>query len=76
MVHVINNGRVVILEQGLHEEAERPDHAHTYKDPQEETINHHGHVFPVFNDLWRQREVRSISIANTAKHKSYDITMI
>ena len=57
MVHVINNGDVVTLEQRLHEEADRPDHAHTHKDPQEETIDHHGHILPVFNDLQRQREV-------------------
>lgn len=56
MVHVIQNGGVVTLEQRLHEEAQRPDHTYKHKDPQEETVDHHGHVLPVFNDL--QREVR------------------
>lgn len=56
MVHVIQNGGVVALEQRLHEEAQRPDHTYKHKDPQEETVDHHGHVLPVFNDL--QREVR------------------
>lgn len=55
MIHVIKNGRVVTLEQRLHEEAQSPDHTHQHKDPQEETVDHHGHVLPVLNDL--QREV-------------------
>lgn len=54
MVHVIDNGGVVTLEQGLHEEANRPNHTHTNKDPQEETVNHHGHVLPIFNNLKRE----------------------
>ena len=58
MVHVINNGSVVTLEQGLHEEADRPDHTHTHEDPQEEAVDHHGHVLPVFDDLQRKREFR------------------
>lgn len=53
-VQLINNGSVVTLEQRLHEEAQRPDHTHTHKDPQEETVDHHGHVLPVFNDLSRE----------------------
>ena len=53
MVDVINNGGVVTLEERLHEEAQRPDHAHKHKDPQEETVYDHGHVLPVFNDLQR-----------------------
>lgn len=64
MVHVINNGGVVTLEQRLHEEANRPDHTHTHKDPQEETVNHHGYVLPVFNDLQGERE-RSLMLTIT-----------
>lgn len=33
MIHVINNGGVITLEQGLHEEAQSPNHTHTHKDP-------------------------------------------
>lgn len=51
VVQVIHYGSVVALEQGLHEEAERPHHTHTHKDPQEEAVDHHGHVLPVFNNL-------------------------
>lgn len=53
MVDVINNGGVVTLEERLHEEAQRPDHTHKHKDPQEESVDDHGHVLPVFNDLQR-----------------------
>lgn len=51
MVHFFNNGGVEALEEGLYEEAHRPDHTHKHKDPQEETVDHHGHILPVFNDL-------------------------
>lgn len=57
MIDVINNRGVITLEQGLHEEAHSPNHTHTHKDPQEETVNHHGHVLPVFNYLQRETEV-------------------
>lgn len=51
MVHVLDDGSVVTLEERLHKEAHRPDHAHQHEDPQEEPVDHHGHVLPVFNDL-------------------------
>lgn len=51
MVHVINDRGVVTLKERLHEEAHRPDHTHQHEDPQEETVDHHGHVLPVLNDL-------------------------
>lgn len=55
MVHVLNDGGVVALKQRLHEEANGPDHTHQHKDPQEKTVDHHGHVLPVLNDLQRGR---------------------
>lgn len=55
MVHVINNRGVVTLEQRLHEEAQCPDHTHAHKDPQKESVDHHGNILPVFNDLQEER---------------------
>lgn len=57
MFCVFDDWGVVTLEQGLHEKSCGADHAHTYKNPQEETVNHHGHIFPVFNDLQKIREI-------------------
>lgn len=61
MLHVVNNWGVVTLKQRLHEKASGADYTHTDENPQEETINHHSHIFPVFNDL--QREERLINAA-------------
>lgn len=51
IVHFFNNGSVKTLEEGLYEEAHCPDHTHKHKDPEEETVDHHGHILPIFNDL-------------------------
>lgn len=55
--HIVNNRGVVTLKQRLHEKASRADYTHTDENPQEETINHHSHIFPVFNDLQRGGEM-------------------
>lgn len=56
MLCIFSNWGVVTLEKGLHEKSCSADHTHTYKNPQEEAVNHHGHIFPVFNDLQKIRE--------------------
>lgn len=41
----------VILEERLHEHAQRAEHAHEHEDPQKEAVNHHGNVLPVLAHL-------------------------
>ena len=41
----------VALEQRLHEDPQRSRQTHQDKDPQEQTVNHHGYVLPVLYDL-------------------------
>lgn len=54
----------VILEERLQEHAHRAKHAHEHKDPQEEAVDHHGNVLPVFTHLWmgmrEKREARGV----------------
>lgn len=45
------------LKKRLHEEPHRPNYTHKHKDPQEKTVDNHRHVFPVFNDLQRDKDV-------------------
>lgn len=47
----ISCGYVVALEERLHEKAQCSHHTHQDEDPQEQTVYHHGNVFPVFDDL-------------------------
>lgn len=68
ILHVINNGGVVTLEQRLHEEAHGPNDADTYKDPQEKTVNHHCHIFPVFNDLQRENKILCVKKVRLSCH--------
>lgn len=53
LLQLICCGGVVALEQRLHEEAQRSHHTHQDEDPQEEPVDHHGHVLPVLDDLGR-----------------------
>ena len=48
-------GRVV-LEEGLQEHAHRAENAHKHKDPQEESVDHHGNILPVLAHLWKWEE--------------------
>ena len=48
---VLCAGRVVALEQRLHEQPQRSDHTHQDEDPQEQPVDHHGDVLPVLDDL-------------------------
>lgn len=41
----------VILEERLKEHAQRAEHAHEHKDPEEEAVDHHGDVLPVLAHL-------------------------
>lgn len=50
----------VILEKGLHEHAQSAKHAHENKDPQEEAVNHHGDILPVFAHLWTGRDKEDV----------------
>lgn len=48
---VICSGGVIALEQRLHEEPQCSHHTHQDEDPQEQTVDHHGHILPVLYDL-------------------------
>lgn len=54
---VISSGRVITLEQRLHEEPQSSHHTHQDEDPQEQTVYHHGYVLPVFYDLEPNQQV-------------------
>lgn len=49
----------IVLEEGLKEHADGAEDADKNEDPQEETVDHHRHVFPVLAYLERgqQREI-------------------
>lgn len=48
--------RLVGLEEGRQEEPTGAEHTHDHEHPQEEPVNHHGHVFPVFDHLQVESE--------------------
>lgn len=44
-------GRCVVLEEGRQEESHGAQHTHNYEHPQEQPVDHHGHVLPVLHDI-------------------------
>lgn len=42
---------VVALEERLDEEAERSNQTYQDENPEKQTVDHHGNIFPVLNDL-------------------------
>lgn len=43
------------LEDGRQEEPHGAQHTHNHEHPQEQPIDHHGHVLPVLHNLWADR---------------------
>lgn len=48
-------GGHVGLEDGRQEEPHGAQHTHNHEHPQEQPIDHHGHVLPVLHNLWADR---------------------
>lgn len=54
---VISSGGVIALEKRLHKEPQCSHHAYQDEDPQEQTVYHHGHIFPVLYDLEPKQKI-------------------
>lgn len=74
-LHVVNNRGVVTLKQRLHEKASGADDTHTDEDPQEKTVDHHRHIFPVFNNLQGKGKIHKCPELNDLA-SSWDVVTI
>lgn len=61
---VISSGRVIALEQRLHEEPQCSHDTHQDEDPQEQTVYHHGYILPVFYYLEPNQQVELLRCAD------------
>lgn len=58
---VISCGRVVALEQRLHEESEGSHQTHQDEDPEEKAVYHHGDILPILDDLEPNQQVETMT---------------